>query len=304
MTKKKIKYLGCFVGAKRPNFMLDMVKTVVDYNATSFMFYSGPPQNFRRVPTSEFKLKEAREYLANNNLADLGDNYVVHAPYLINLANGDKDKRKRSFDFFVDELRRTYELGAKYFVLHPGSALNVKDKNEAIHHLANELNNAISQTKDTIICLETMADKGQQICSKFEDIKQVIDLIEDKSRIGVCFDTCHVHDAGYDLSDTEGIIAEFDRVIGLEYLYVIHLNDSKNPKGSKKDRHANLGYGMIGFDNLINFIYHDKICDKIIILETPWIDDEKLGERPLYKEEIQMINQKRFIDNLINKDEK
>ncbi|MDC4184453.1 deoxyribonuclease IV [Mycoplasma bradburyae] len=300
MKTEKLKYLGCFVGAKRPDFMLEMVKTVVDYNATTFMFYSGPPQSFKRVPTTEFKLDLAKEYLKNNNLGDLDDNYVVHAPYLINLANGDEVKRKRSFEFFVSELHRTYELGAKYFVLHPGSALNVDNKTQALDHLVNELNKAIAQTTKTIICLETMADKGQQICSKFEDLKYVIDRIDDKSRIGVCFDTCHVHDAGYDLSDTQGIINQFDQVIGLEYLHVIHLNDSKNPKGSKKDRHANIGYGLIGFDNLINFIYHEKIKDKVIILETPWIDDPIKGEIPLYKEEIQMINDKKFIKGLVN----
>ncbi|QMT98824.1 deoxyribonuclease IV [Mycoplasma tullyi] len=302
MKSNKIKYLGCFVGATKPDFMLGMVKTVVDYGATSFMFYSGPPQSFRRTPTDQFKLDQAREYLAQHDLGDLGNNYVVHAPYLINLANGDEQKRKRSFELFLSELIRTYELGAKYFVLHPGSALNVKDKTQALDYLAAELNKAISMTKDTVICLETMADKGQQICSKFEDLRYVIDQISDKSRIGVCFDTCHVHDAGYDLSKTNDLINHFDEVIGLEYLYVIHLNDSKNPMGAKKDRHANLGYGMIGFGNLINFIYHDAICNKIIILETPWIDHPTKGEMPLYKEEIQMIRNKKFVEGLVNEE--
>lgn len=302
MKSNKIKYLGCFVGATKPDFMLGMVKTVVDYGATSFMFYSGPPQSFRRTPTDQFKLDLAKAYLAKHNLGDLGDNYVVHAPYLINLANGDSTKRERSFNFFLDELKRTNELGAKYFVLHPGSALNVKDKTQALDHLATELNRAISMTKDTMICLETMADKGQQICSKFEELRYVIDQISDKSRIGVCFDTCHVHDAGYDLAKTQELIDHFDQVIGLKYLYVIHLNDSKNPIGARKDRHANIGYGKIGFENLLNFIYHKEICNKIIILETPWIDDPIRGEVPLYKEEIEMIRNKKFVEGLVNEE--
>ena len=220
------------------------------------------------------------------------NNVVIHAPYIINLAND------KNFDFNVrflkEEIDRASKLGIKSVVLHPGSHVGLGVL-KGIKNIVDSLNMAIGDDTRVVICLETMAGKGTEIGRNFDELKSIIDGIKHKENIGVCFDTCHLNDAGYDVRNFDQLLSEFDEKIGLNFLKVIHINDSKNEIGARKDRHENIGYGTIGFDTLINIIYHEKIKDIPKILETPFIE----GCAP-YKQEIAMIKSKKFNSNLIS----
>ena len=229
-------------------------------------------------------------------------NVIVHAPYIINLANNkDADKYQFAINFLIKEVKRTEELGVSKIVLHPGSHVGL-GIDEGIDNIINGLNIVLDSCEGPIICLETMAGKGTEVGKTFEEIKMIIDGIKYKNRVMVCLDTCHISDAGYDLNDFDKVLLEFDSVIGLEKLGCIHVNDSKNECGAHKDRHDNIGFGHIGFDNLIKIIYHDKLKELPKILETPYVKEnpkDKISYPP-YKEEIEMIRAKRFNDRLIS----
>ena len=293
--------IGSHVGMSSPNYLVYSVNEALSYKANTFMFYTGAPQNSFRTPVSQLKIKEAHEIAKANNI-DF-NNVIVHAPYLINLANcEDDEKYATSIRFLKTEVERTLSIGCKYLVLHPGSALKA-DRKDAIRRIANGLNEVIKLYPNIVILLETMAGKGSEMGIIFEEIRDIINLVDNKECVGVCLDTCHIHDAGYDLDNVDYIVESFDRIIGLEKLKVCHINDSKNLRQSHKDRHSNFGFGYIGFDRLINFIYHPKLNDKIFILETPWIsynvNNSKLSFPP-YKFEIEMIKNKTFNENLEN----
>ena len=266
------------------------VESALGYGSNCFMFYTGAPQNTVRVPINDTLTKEAIEIM-NENSIDI-NNVVIHAPYIINLAND------KNFDFNVrflkEEIDRAYRLGIKSVVLHPGSHVGLGVL-KGIKNIVDSLNMAIGDDTRVVICLETMAGKGTEIGRNFDELKSIIDGIKHKENIGVCFDTCHLNDAGYDVRNFDQLLNEFDEKIGLNFLKVIHINDSKNEIGARKDRHENIGYGTIGFDTLINIIYHEKIKDIPKILETPFIE----GHAP-YKQEINMIKSKKFNSNLIS----
>ena len=276
--------IGSHVSFKSNDQLVGSVKEALSYLSTTFMFYTGAPQNTMRVPINKELTSEAIE-LMNTNGINI-NNVVVHAPYIINPAN------PKNYDFNVSflkqEIKRVIEIGVNKIVLHPGSHVGL-GIDEGIKNIINVLNDSLNESDNVVICLETMAGKGSEIGVNFEELKRIIDGVKLKNKIGVCMDTCHLNDAGYDISNFDKILDEFDRTIGLNYLKVIHINDSKNAIGSHKDRHENIGRGTIGFDNLINIIYNKRIESIPKILETPYID----GNAP-YKEEIEMIRNKKL----------
>ena len=276
--------IGSHVSFKSSDQLVGSVKEALSYLSTTFMFYTGAPQNTMRVPINKELTKEAISLMKENGI-DI-NNVVVHAPYIINLAN------PKNYDFNVNflkqEIKRVIEIGVNKIVLHPGSHVGL-GIDEGIKNIINALNDSLSESDDIVICLETMAGKGSEIGVSFNELKTIIDGIKLKNKIGVCMDTCHLNDAGYNISEFDKILDEFDNIIGLNYLKVIHINDSKNPIGSHKDRHENIGKGTIGFDNLINVIYNKRIEGIPKILETPYID----GNAP-YKAEIEMIRNKKL----------
>ena len=222
---------------------------------------------------------------------------VVHAPYIINLANPDPEKREFAVSFLTEEIKRTAAMQVSQMVLHPGSAVG-KNREEAIKWIGEGLNKIFKNTEglNVKIALETMAGKGNEVGKTFEEIKAIIDLVEDKKRISVCFDTCHINDAGYDIKNHfNDIIESFDQIVGIEYISVLHINDSKNVLGAAKDRHENLGFGTIGFQALIDIIYDERFSKIPKILETPYVSN-----KPPYKEEIEMIKNKKFNPELKN----
>lgn len=280
--------IGSHVSMASPDYVLGSIKEMLSYDANACMIYTGPPQNGRRVPIEKLKINEAHELLKQHELSL--DNIVVHAPYLINLANTlNPDTYKNSVELLKNEMIRCDAIGSKYLILHPGSHVQA-GSDKGIASIIKGLNEVIDDSTSCIICLETMAGKGSECGKTFNEIKQMIDGCN-SNRIGVCLDTCHIHDGGYDLNDFDLILKEFDTIIGLEYLKVIHLNDSKNICGAHKDRHENIGHGHIGFDNLCKIAHHELLKNIPIILETPYIDD-----KAPYKEEIQMIRNKTFLN--------
>ena len=279
--------IGSHVSFNKDTQMIGSIEEALSYKANTFMFYTGAPQNTMRCNINIELLNKAKLLLQDNNI-DI-NNLVVHAPYIINLAN--INNYEFNVNFLKQEIKRVELLGVKYLVLHPGShvGLGVEAGINNIIKALNEVNNT-----SVIICLETMAGKGTELGKKFQELKQIIDGINNKDNIGVCLDTCHINDAGYDLNNFDEVLNEFDNIIGLNKLKVVHINDSKNIINSHKDRHENIGYGTIGFDNLIKIIYHEKLKDVPKILETPYIE-----KKAPYLFEIEMIKNKTFNNHLI-----
>ena len=289
--------IGSHVSYKNDSQLLGSVKEAISYGANTFMFYTGAPQNTNRGIINDNLTNEAIKMMRDNDI-DIC-NVVVHAPYIVNLAN------MNNFDFSVEflkgELERCSILGIKKMVLHPGSAVNCS-REEAIINISDGLNLILDNNYDITILLETMAGKGNEIGRSFEELKSIIDRVKFKDKIGVCLDTCHLNDAGYDMSKFDEVLNLFDKIIGIDKIGCIHVNDSKNIISSHKDRHENIGFGTIGFDNLMNIIYNDKLTNVPKILETPYVtrdDNSKEREYPPYKYEIEMIRTKVFNNKLI-----
>ena len=288
--------IGCHVGNSGDLMLLGSVKEALSYNANCFMIYLGAPQNTFRKPVSSQRAHEALE-LAILNGIDPSD-IVVHAPYIVILGQSDPEKFDFAVRFLTQEVEHATKCGLKQIVLHPGAHVGMGSE-YGLKRIAYGINQIIENTKysNVIILLETMSGKGTECGRNFEEIASLIDMINDKRRIGVCLDTCHIHDAGYDIvNDYEGVINMFDKLIGLNFLRTIHVNDSKNPCGAHKDRHENIGYGHIGFDTLIKFIYDERFSNIPKILETPYIEDPHVAKLsyPPYKQEIEMIRKKEF----------
>ncbi len=273
--------------------LLGCVKQIISYGGNSFMFYTGAPQNTIRRNIDYNLVQEAIKLVKENNI--YYNNIICHAPYIINLANNiDLNKYEFSIKFLRNEIDRCEALGVKYLVIHPGSALSL-DRSNAINNIINALNKVLNKEDDFMILLETMAGKGTECGINNAELKAIITGVHYPEKIGVCLDTCHLNDSGVDISDFDNYLEKFDQEIGLEKVKCIHINDSKNLISTKKDRHANLGYGTIGFENLMNIIYHEKLKDIPKILETPFVND-----KPPYKHEIDMIKKREFNPNLIN----
>jgi deoxyribonuclease IV len=288
--------IGSHVSMSGDEMYLGSVKEALSYQANAFMIYTGAPQNTRRKNLSDMKIDEAVAFMKENKL-DF-DNVVVHAPYIINLGNPDPEKRAFAVSFLTEEIKRTAAMHAKQIVLHPGSAVG-GDRKLAIIWIAEGIKEVIKNTRDldVKIALETMAGKGNEIGKTFEELKEIIDLVNEPTRVSVCFDTCHTHDAGYAVKEQfDEVIKEFDRIIGKSLISVFHINDSKNPLGAGKDRHENFGFGYLGFDALIKVIYHPDFNDIPKILETPYVEGN-----PPYKEEIEMIKTMTFDPTMVEK---
>lgn len=266
--------------------LIKAAKEAHSYNADTFMIYTGAPQNTKRSPIEALKIEEGKKYMAENGLSDI----VVHAPYIINLATYKDDLFDLSVEFLKTEIERTTAIGSNYLVLHPGSYTQM-DLEYGINRIAEGLNKVLTEETKPFICLETMAGKGSEVGKSFEELRAIIDKTNLKDKLGICFDTCHTHDSGYDIiNDFDGVMAEFDKIIGLDRLKVFHINGSLNKRGARKDRHANIGAGEdnpkgadnIGFDAIYRIVHSKYAEGKPLILETPWLDKKT----NLYKEEI------------------
>lgn len=283
--------IGSHVKFNSKGQLLESLNEALSYGSTTFMFYTGAPQNTIRSKISSEITEKAKKVMKEHNMKI--EDIIVHAPYIINLANDNDDaKYNFSINFLIQEVKRCEEFGIKYLVLHPGSHVGLGIE-KGIQNIIFALNKVNESNDSVIILLETMAGKGSEVGSNLDEIKEIIDGVTDKSKIGVCLDTCHLSDSGYDITDFDKILDELDKKIGLSYLHCVHVNDSKNVRGARKDRHENIGYGTLGFDNLIKIIYNKRLDNIPKILETPWYED-----RPLYKEEIEMIKSKKFNDKL------
>ena len=285
--------IGSHVSFKKDTQLVGSVTEALSYGSTTFMFYTGAPQNTNRQLIYYKLTNVVNELMLINNIYI--NNVIVHAPYIINMASNNDF----AVTFLKEELKRVEKLGMTKLVLHPGSSVKLT-KEEGIQNIIDNLNK-VGESKVKIL-LETMAGKGTELGSSFEEIKQIIDGVN--YELGVCLDTCHINDAGYDISDFDNVLKEFDQIIGLKYLKCVHVNDSKNLINTHKDRHENIGFGTLGFANLIKIIYHDKLKDIPKILETPYVtvdDNSKERMYPPYKFEIEMILNKEFDSDLINK---
>lgn len=290
--------IGSHVSNNGLKMLEGSVLEALSYDANCFMVYLGAPQNTFRKSISQMNVEKAKELCKENNI-NLND-IIVHAPYIVNLAQSDDAKWEFAVNFIASELMLTSHIGAKYLVLHPGAHVGM-GSSYAIERIAQGINYILADTinYNSVILLETMAGKGTECGRNFEEIAKIISLVHNKARIGVCLDTCHINDAGYDIvNHYDEVINEFDKVIGLKYLKVIHLNDSKNPCSSHKDRHENIGFGTIGFDTLMKFCLDERFSDIPKILETPYIQLNKELSFPPYKEEIKMIKSSTFNPHL------
>ena len=291
--------IGSHVGFSAGKQLLGSVEEALSYGANTFMFYTGAPQNTKRNPIRDEYTYEAYKLMKDNNI-DLAK-VVIHAPYIVNLGN--LDNFSFSVDFLKGEIERANLLGIKNVVLHPGANVSF-DRDDSIESIIKGLNLILDNDMDVTICLETMAGKGSEIGITISEIKRIIDGCKFKDKIGVCLDTCHLWDSGVNLGEFDKYISEFDKEIGINYIKVIHINDSKNELGSHKDRHENIGFGNIGFDVLIKIIYDERFKEIPKILETPYVtkdDDSKEKIYPPYKYEIEMIRNKIFDNQLIEK---
>ena len=284
----KIK-LGCHVGMAGKEMFLASAKEAASYGANVFMLYTGAPQNTRRKDISELNIEAGWEYARQHGIEEI----VVHAPYIINLANTVKPETyELAVEFLEKEIIRTAAMRSRFMVLHPGSHVNAGVE-AGIAQVIKGLNTVLNQNDDDVyIALETMAGKGSEVGRTFEELKAIYDGVDKKDRLRVCFDTCHVNDAGYDIvNHYDEVFEEFDKVIGLDQIAVFHINDSMNPLGAHKDRHANIDKGSIGYETLHRLVHDERFIDVPKILETPWLAEEGSDKKtkPPYKEEIEWL---------------
>lgn len=292
-------YLGSHVSLSGKQMLLGSAQEAASYGSNIFMIYTGAPQNTRRKTLDQFRIEEAKKYMANHDLKF----FTVHAPYIVNLANTTKEGyHEFAIEFLREEVVRTQNLGASQLTLHPGSHVGAGIK-IGIQQIIHGLNQVIQPNQKVQISLETMAGKGTEIGRTFEELAEIISGVTHNDKLSVTFDTCHVHDAGYPIAkDFDAVLETFDRVIGLDRLKVLHINDSKNPVGSHKDRHANIGMGQIGFKSLHYIVHHPQLDNIPKLLETPWVPvkpDSKIKVAP-YKQEIASLRSGKFDNQLIN----
>lgn len=287
--------IGSHVSFDSKEQLVKSVKEAISYGANTFMFYTGAPQNTNRCVINDRLTIEAYELMKNNNI-DV-NNVICHAPYIINLANdNDPSKYDFSINFLKNEVSRLESLGIKYLVLHPGSSVGI-ERMKALDNIGNALNYVINDETSVTILLETMAGKGTECGKNIEELKYIIDKVNNKKCIGVCLDTCHLNDSGIDLNNIDSYLKEFDNLIGIDKIKCVHINDSKNIVGSHKDRHENIGFGTIGFDTILKVLNNELLSKVPKILETPYVGENK--EYPPYKFEIEMLKNNKFNPNLI-----
>mgnify|MGYP000870514018 FL=1 len=295
--------IGSHVSMSGKDMLLGSAKEAFSYGANVMMVYTGAPQNTRRKPIEELNAEIGKKFMAENGIKEV----VVHAPYIINLANTTKEGYiDFAIDFLKEELRRAEAIGATQVVLHPGSHVGA-GVDVGLNQIIYGLNQVITKDQTVQIALETMAGKGTELARTFEELARIIDGVTYNEHLSVTFDTCHVHDAGYNIkNDLSGVLTQFDKTVGLDRIKVLHINDSKNPVGAHKDRHENFGFGEIGFDALMNVIQVPEFKNLPKILETPWIKVEDKVQIAPYKKEIEMIRSGKFdshwIEELLNQE--
>ena len=290
--------IGSHVSMNGKKMLLGSAELAKEYNATTFMIYTGAPQNTRRKPIEELNIEAGIQFMSENNL-DIKD-IVVHAPYIINLGNTIKPQNFGfAIDFLRQEIERVEAIGATQITMHPGAHVG-EGVDKVINQIIKGLNEFLRADQTPQIALETMAGKGTEIGRTFEEIARIIDGVTHNDKLSVTLDTCHINDAGYNVrEDFDGILEEFDKIIGLDRLKVIHVNDSKNPQGSHKDRHANIGFGTIGFDALSYVVHHPQLEALPKILETPFVGEDKKTAKAPYLHEIAMLKEKKFNPDLL-----
>ncbi|MDY0063885.1 MAG: deoxyribonuclease IV [Bacilli bacterium] len=284
--------IGCHVSNSDPFLLLGAANEAIDAGANCFMIYLGAPQNTFRRKASEMKVREMKQVLQNANIAI--DDVIVHAPYILNLAQNNEEKRRFAVSLLTSDIRLMDEIGLKTMVVHPGSSLD-NGLDIGIDNIIQSLQEIFDQTKDSsvVIALETMAGKGNECCYRFEHFHTIFQRIA-HPRLQACFDTCHVFDSGYDLVQCyEEVLSEWNQIVGWDKIAVIHVNDSKNEMGSKKDRHENIGKGQIGFKTLQRICWDERFSTVPKILETPFLIDE-FGKKTIspYKKEIAQLKNK------------
>lgn len=290
--------IGSHVSMSGKKMLLGAAEEAASYNASTFMIYTGAPQNTRRKPIEELNIEAGQEFMKEHGISDI----VVHAPYIINLGNTIKPENFGfATEFLRQEIQRAQALGAKQITLHPGAHVGA-GVDAGLKQIIKGLDEVLSKEQIPQIALETMAGKGTELGRTFEELATIIEGVTLNEKLSVTFDTCHTNDAGYNVKeDFDGVLEEFDKIIGLDRLKVVHVNDSKNPMASHKDRHANIGFGTIGFDALNKIVHHEKLTDLPKILETPYVGEDKKNKKAPYGFEIEMLKAGIFDSNLLEK---
>ena len=270
-------YFGCHLSASGGNAV--MVKTALSIGANTFAFFTRNPRGSKAKPEDPADAAKAAAMLEENHFGKL----VAHGAYTMNLCTADADARAFAAGILEDDLRRMAALPGNFYNFHPGSHVG-QGTQAGIDYIAAALKNALRHDYPVTVLLETMAGKGSEIGGRFEELRDILDAVGGEN-VGVCLDTCHLYDGGYDIvNDLNGVLAEFDRVIGLDRLHALHLNDSKNPFASHKDRHECLGKGSLGLETFRRIVNHPQLKDKPMILETP-------NELPGYAGEIKILRE-------------
>ena len=270
-------YFGCHLSASGGNYA--MVKTALEIGANTFAFFTRNPRGSKAKKEDAADAAKAVAALREHGFGPL----VAHGAYTMNLCTADPEGRAFASEILADDLRRMGALPGNFYNFHPGSHVG-QGLEAGVDYIAAALRKALAPGYPVTVLLETMAGKGSEVGGRFEELKLILDAVGDPD-LGICLDTCHVWDGGYDIvHDLDGVLGEFDRVIGLERLKALHVNDSKNPGGSHKDRHACLGEGSLGLDTFRALVSHPLLKDKPMILETP-------NELPGYKKEIALLRQ-------------
>jgi deoxyribonuclease IV len=289
--------IGSHVSMSGNKMLLAASEEAVSYGANTFMIYTGAPQNTRRKKIEDLNIEAGRLHMEQNGISEI----IVHAPYIINIGN---TQNPDTFDlgvrFLRSEIDRTEAIGSRQIVLHPGAHVGAGAE-KGIEKIIEGLNEVLSREDKVQIALETMAGKGSECGRSFEELAMIIDGVTHNDKLSVCFDTCHTHDAGYPIiEDFDGVLNEFDKIIGLDRLKVLHINDSKNEAGMRKDRHENIGFGHIGFDALSYIVHHPQLANVPKILETPFVGEDKNNKKAPYRHEIDMLRSKQFEENLLD----
>ena len=289
--------LGSHVSMSGKKMLLGSSEEAISYGANTFMIYTGAPQNTRRKAIEELNIADGIAHMRENGIEEI----IVHAPYIINIANTVKPETfELGVNFLNSEIERTEAIGSNQIVLHPGAHVGA-GIDAGLSKIIEGLNEVLNTNQKVQIALETMAGKGSECGTSFEELAKIIDGVTHNDKLSVCLDTCHIHDAGYDIvNDFDGVLEEFDKIIGLERIKVLHINDSKNERGSRKDRHENIGFGHIGFDALNYIVHHPQLKDIVKILETPFVGTDKNNKKAPYQLEISMLREKAFNKNLQN----
>lgn len=290
--------LGSHVSMSGKKMLLGAAEEAASYDASTFMIYTGAPQNTRRKPIEELNIEAGQAFMAAHGLSDI----VVHAPYIINLGNTIKPENFGfAVNFLREEIQRAQALGANQITLHPGAHVGA-GVDAGLKQIIKGLNEVLEPVQTAQIALETMAGKGTELGRTFEELATIIDGVTHNDKLSVTFDTCHTNDAGYNIKeDFDGVLNEFDKIIGLDRLKVVHVNDSKNPQGSHKDRHANIGFGTIGFTALNGVVHHPQLANLPKILETPYVGEDKKNKKAPYGFEIAMLKNQTFDPDLLTK---